>query len=184
MQLDTNQKVTIFGLIVAILVGTGYYLCKNLLTPVPPQTLLTPKSTAIFIHICGAVKNEGVYKVTADDHICDVIKMAGGGLPNADFSSLNLAEKVKDSQKIAIPFKAMLLPETRAAGALPQAAKKQKRINLNMASLAELDELPGVGPATAKKIIAARPFAKAEDVAKIPRFGKKKYEKIKDKIYI
>jgi competence protein ComEA len=134
------------------------------------------------VHICGAVKNEGVYKVTVDDRICDVIKMAGGGLAGADFSSLNLAEKVKEGQKIAIPFKAMLLPETKVSGALPQAAKKQKRINLNTASLAELDELPGVGPATAKKIIAARPFARVEDIMKVKRFGKSKFEKIKDRI--
>ncbi|OGC19020.1 hypothetical protein A3J90_06270 [candidate division WOR-1 bacterium RIFOXYC2_FULL_37_10] len=193
MQLDSNQKLTIIGLIIAIIIGSGYYAYKHLFIVQAPQPLLiqpvsalSSAGSAFLVHVCGAVKNEGVYKVRSDMRICDVIKLAGGGLPSADFSSVNLAEKIKDGEKIIILSKdrqEVSDKDEEITKKRPQ-KKTSKKVNINNASLLELDSLPGVGPATAKKIIEARPFSKVDDILKIPRFGKKKLEKLKDLVAI
>ncbi len=186
MQLDNNQKITFVGLIVAILVGSGYYFYNQLLVPASAKEILdipvTGESASFdaVVFISGAVKCEGVYKVQPQSRIFDVIKIAGGQLPSADFSSINLAEIIKDGQKITIPFKTGILKDYEGSGGSRR--DLSRKININMATAQELDELPGVGPATAKQIIEGRPFSKLEDLQKIPRFGKSKFEKIKDKI--
>jgi len=200
MQADPNQKLTIIGLIVAIIIGSGYYFYNHFLVPKPPeitsqnsinnnsQTPVIPAKAVV--HVCGAVRSEGVYSVNFNNRIYDVIKLAGGGMPNADFSSINLAERVKDGQKIEIPFKKLeQIVEDSTEQAVKNSKKldknsSNKKININTASAEELDSLPGVGLSTAKKIIAARPFGKVEDLLKVPRFGKSKLDKIKERIVI
>lgn len=194
MNLDSNQKLTIIGLIAAIFVGSGYYFYQNFLIPEKPQNILLDNPTSpneitvtseVIVNISGAVKHEGVYKLPRDSRIYNVIALAGGALVNADLSSINLAEKLKDGAKILIPFKGY--QDTggsggRISGDQKSRGKKEKKININRASVEELDELPGVGPSTAKKIVEARPFREISDLQKIPRFGKSKYDKLKDKI--
>ncbi len=196
MQLDNNQKITFIGLIVAILVGSSYYLYNHLLTPASPKEIIeAPTQEArsiseVIVYISGAVKYEGVYRVSSHSRVFDVIKLSGGQIPNADFSSINLAEVVKDGQKIVVPYIpsqniAGSVGEQRLTGSGGKSAASQasdKKININSATEAELDTLPGVGLATAKQIVEARPFSKTEDLIKISRFGKSKYEKIKDKV--
>jgi competence protein ComEA len=125
--------------------------------------------------------------------IFDVIKLSGGQIPNADFSSVNLAEVVKDGQRIVIPHAIVLVAGdqgTLGIGTKVLGAKvlgsvgNDKKININTATEAELDKLPGVGPATAKQIVEARPFSKIEDLLKISRFGKSKVERIRARVIL
>lgn len=194
MKLDSNQKLTIIGLIVAIFVGSGYYFYQNFLIPEKPQNILldNPASpneitvtSEVIVNISGAVKHEGVYRLSKDARIYNVIALAGGTLCNADLSSINLAEKLKDGEKVLIPCKLREIEGIEGGrGSVRDGGKRKswKKISINRASFAELDELPGVGPATAKKIVEARPFHEISDLQKIPRFGKSKYDKLKDKI--
>ncbi|MBI5700932.1 helix-hairpin-helix domain-containing protein [Candidatus Saganbacteria bacterium] len=193
MNFDLNQKLTFIGLIVAIVIGSGYYFYEHIFVPDPPQKMIDHiknnqqenKSSQIVVHIEGAVRNEGVFKVSFGTRIFDLIKLAGGELASADFSSINLAETVKDGQKIIIPRK--VYQDIRgSAGSVSEnqdnRERNNKKININRATKEELDALPGVGPATAKKIVNARPFNSIEDLKKIPRFSKSGFEKVKDRI--
>lgn len=193
MKLKDEHKLTLIGLAVALLVGGLAYAYNHFLVPSSPSEILDnpekiftrPVSSRLKVHVSGAVRREGVYVVKIGDRVVDLITLAGGSLPNADLSALNLAEEVKDGQKVVVPVKGY--PEIRQPGTRISEDRgirdgTGKKININTATVSELDELPGVGPATAQKIIDARSFSKLEDIMKIPRFGKSKFEKLKDRI--
>lgn len=195
MKLTDEHKLTIIGLLAAVIIGSLVYAYNHFLVPSSPSEILdkpekifekSPHSGRLKIHISGAVRREGVYVAKIGDRVVDLITLAGGSLPNADLSALNLAEEVKDGQKVVVPVKEyQSIGRSERDGAGKQRSRKterEQRININTATASELDELPGIGPATAQKIIEARPFSKLEDIAKIPRFGKSKFEKIKDRI--
>jgi len=188
-----ENRLTVIGLLVAVGVGGLVYCYSHFLVPSKPSDLLdkpsqvfeSPKSSGIIVQVSGAVRREGVYRLNLGDRILDAIKLAGGESGNADLSPINLAEEIKDGQKIVVPTK--VYQDTRGSvggrsGGQDIGGNQGQKINLNTASEKELDELPGVGPATARKIIEARPFSKPEDLLKIPRFGKNKVEKLKDKV--
>jgi len=191
MEISNEQKITIIGLVVAVLIGGIFYFYNHFLNPEKPSLLLNePKqifeSTGereIIVHVCGAVQWEGVYKMHLSDRVVNAIRIAGGPKTNAELSSINLAEELKDGQKIFIPEKIKPIIEAVA----PKSSGNQKNpvgslTNINSANEKELDDLPGIGPTTARKIIEARPFSKIEDLLKIERFGKSRLEKIKDRI--
>ncbi|MBU0630142.1 MAG: ComEA family DNA-binding protein [Candidatus Margulisbacteria bacterium] len=182
MQLAKEQQLLILGLVLSLLIGLGvmYFNPGNAspgLTILPPET--APK---VEVHLCGAVRNEGVYLVQGGDRLIDVIRMAGGSLPTADLSSVNLAEPVKDGQKIVIPLKVVLLMESGGAAA------PGGKVSLNFSDEKAFDDLPGVGASTAKAIVVYRkkngPFTRIEQIMEIPRFGKAKFEKIKGQLVL
>jgi len=193
MNLTKEQQLILLGLIASIVVGLGVMAYRHFLgEPTSAIVIENPKvvqpSVKILVHISGAVRREGVYKLKFGDRLLDAIKEAGGVLPNADLSALNLAELAKDGEKIIVPVKQEVLerisgnPDTRISGT------SQRKVNLNIADEKVLDSLPGVGPSTAKAIIEYRrtngPFARIEQIMEIPRFGKSKFERIKDRITI
>jgi competence protein ComEA len=131
----------------------------------------------VVIHLTGAVNREGVFRLKAGDRLLDALILAGGARPTADLSSLNLAEPLKDGAKIVIPEKIYLKITNNPATDV---------VSLNSANEEQLDALPGIGKSTAKQIIDYRqkhgPFAKIEQLLEIPRFGKAKLDRMKDKI--
>jgi len=193
LNLTKEQQLILLGLIASIVVGLGVMAYRHFQgEPTNAIVIENPKtfqpSVQILVHISGAVRREGVYKLKFGDRLLDAIKEAGGVLPNADLSALNLAEPVKDGEKIVVPVKRVVIeglsgdPDTRISGTA------LRKVNLNTADEKALDSLPGVGPSTAKAIIEYRrtngPFARVEQIMEIPRFGKSKFEKIKDRITI
>ncbi|MFH2033579.1 MAG: helix-hairpin-helix domain-containing protein [Candidatus Margulisiibacteriota bacterium] len=179
MRLSKEQTFTIIGLCLAIVVGGGIYLHKQISNRLQPELTIKEAPVAaapsIVVHICGRVKSPGVFKIKHGDRIMDVIELAGGAVPGADLELLNLAEKVKDGQKIVVPAKAAARKGQAGAGG---------RVNINSADQKELETLPSIGPSTAKRIIESRPYSSPEDLMKVPRIGKKTFEKLKDKISI
>lgn len=194
MKLKDEHKLTLIGLTVALLVGGLVYAYNHFLVPTQPSEILDnpekifikPASAGLKVHLSGAVRREGVYVVKIGDRVVDLVRLAGGSLANADLSALNLAEEVKDGQKIVVPAKEYqhigISEGGRSGNQNIRKGDKNRKININTATVSELDELPGIGPATAQKMIEARPFSKLEDLMKIPRFGKSKFEKLKDGI--
>lgn len=121
------------------------------------------KAPTIYVHICGAVKKPGVYKVRAGARIYDLIKQSGGLRKNAAGDYINQAQKVTDGQRIYIPMKKEV--DKLAAGELVQEnqentqANKEEAsglININTASAEELMTLPGIGQTKADSIIEYR----------------------------
>lgn len=129
----------------------------------------------ILVQVAGAAVNTGIVELKEGDRVKDAIDAAGGVLSDADVDSLNLARKVKDEEKIYIP-KVGEIVETHTA-------VSNELININKASSGELQNIPGIGPKTADKIVRYRegnPFVNIEDIKNVPGIGDKKFEEIKD----
>ena len=155
------------------------------------------EESKILIHITGAIKKEGVYELTEGDRIIDAINKAEGVTEEADTSQINMASKLEDGMKIYVPKKGENTENIQSQERQTENIQKTsetnnnensntKKININTASLEELDTLPGIGEATAQKIIDYRKekgkFSKIEDIKNVKGIGDSKFEKIKDKI--
>ena len=147
------------------------------------------EAAQIFVDISGEVKNPGVYQVSRDTRLFQVIEMAGGLTEYADADHVNRASFVEDGQKIIIPVKGSEYasgsnPESEYAGST---APVDGLININTASADELKTLTGVGDVTAEKIIeyrSSKAFKSKEDIMSVDGIGSKIYEKIKDHITV
>lgn len=142
-------------------------------------------SAVIYVDIGGEVNNPMLAQLKDGSRVDDAIKAAGGTTENADLTDINRAAFVEDGEKIYIPAKPEF--EESADGNYTQVYSDGK-ININTADAVELQELDGVGPATADKIIEYREqngrFSSAEDIKNVSGIGEKTFEKMKDDIKV
>ena len=141
----------------------------------------------IFVDIGGAVEKPGVYEVTKDTRLFEVVDMAGGLTEDADADQVNQASFVEDGQKIIIPEKGSTGSGDTASAAVIPADANNGLININTASADELKTLSGIGDVTAEKIIeyrSSKSFKSKEDIMSVDGIGSKTYEKIKDRITV
>lgn len=147
-------------------------------------TSSAPSVRLLFVHVAGAVGSPGLFQLPVGARVDDAIKAAGGAAPDADLATINLAAKVRDGDKISVPKQGQAQAGSAAAGGGGAGAK----VNLNLATIAELDALPGVGPSTAQKIIDFRTsfgaFRAPEDLMKVPGIGKKKFEQLSELVTV
>ena len=139
----------------------------------------------IFVDVKGAVKHPGVFETTKDKRVKDLIEEAGGLLEDADTSTLNLSQKVKDQMVIYV-LKHGEKPKQISDGGTSSSSGDM--ININTANLEQLMKISGVGKTKAEAIISYREkngdFKKKEDITKVRGIGKATFEKIKDKIEV
>ena len=197
MPLSTREKKLILGFICVL--GILFLWFKGAQTQNQPLSLLesigsqeesppildeneeSKEPQQVMVHISGAVHLPGLYQGNTDNRVADMVKMAGGFLPEADQSAINLAKKVRDEEKIHVPK----IGETPAPQTGVETGNGQGLININSADEKALKELPGVGEKTAQKIITYReetPFSSIEDLKNVPGIGDKKFEEMKDYI--
>lgn len=158
--------------------------------PEIPQDTITQESpnqqnnVTIYADICGCVKNPGVYELAEGTRIFQLIEEAGGLTDDADIAGLNRAEVVTDGQKIIIP--AIGEDTGTAEGTSGAYTDAGGRININKADAKQLQEIPGVGPATADKIIQYREshgkFSAVDDIKNVSGIGDKTFERMKEYI--
>lgn len=138
------------------------------------------KSATIFVHLVGEVINPGIYQLESGSRVMDAVFAAGGFTKSADDASVNLAREVTDGEQVVI-FKKGQAPQI-----VGNNAGSAGQISLNRASQAELEDLPGVGPALAQRIIDWRDanggFKKKEDLLNISGIGDKLFAGIKDQV--
>ena len=138
----------------------------------------------IFVDVKGAVKHPGVFETTKDKRVKDLIEEAGGLLDDADTSTLNLSQKVKDQMVIYV-LKHGEKPKQISDSS---SSSNTDVININTANKEQLMKILGVGKTKAEAIIAHREkngdFKKKEDITKVRGIGKSTFEKIKDKIEV
>ncbi|MBN1265603.1 MAG: ComEA family DNA-binding protein [Anaerolineales bacterium] len=151
-----------------------------------PVTLLPPPTSEPYtIHICGAIATPGVYNLPTDAIVADAINAAGGTTEKADLETINLAAAVADGQKLYIPY---LQPTSSASTTAEQTRSNNDLVNLNLAEAPELERLPGIGPATAKKIVEFRdlhgPFIEIDDLLQVSGIGEAKLEQIRDMVTV
>jgi competence protein ComEA len=124
------------------------------------------------VHVAGAVRHPGVYRMPAGARVEAAVRRAGGPARRADLGAVNLAAEVEDGRQILVPRRGP--GGGVAAGVAPEPAPGQP-LNLNTATLEQLDTLSGVGPATAQKILDAREerggFGSIEELGEIPGIG-------------
>lgn len=148
----------------------------------------TQTAADILADIEGAVIHPGVYKLPFGSRVNDLLIAAGGLSLQADRewieAFLNKAEKLDDGAKIYIPAKGEAEKTNTVIGSSLSAntAAKEEKININSASLAELDTLYGVGPATAQKIIDNRPYQSIEDLLTKKILNRRTYDRIKNQL--
>ena len=175
----------LLGLFVAVLV---WVVARN---PSGQAVTLRPPPTEqpIVVQIAGAVPRPGVYALARGSRVQDAISAAGGFLAEADKTGINLARALEDGEQLEIPYTEGASPVLGTPlPASTESASSAELININTASLAELDSLPGIGPTTAQKIIDYReqsgPFLAKEDIINVSGIGPGTYERIKDLITV
>ncbi|MFP5314544.1 MAG: helix-hairpin-helix domain-containing protein, partial [Actinomycetes bacterium] len=136
----------------------------------------TPASGAgtVVVHVAGAVHAPGVVEAAAGSRVFEVLERAGGALPEADLSAVNLAAAVLDGQQILVPRIGEPLPPPDA-GTAPAAGTAGAPVNINTAGATDLEVLPRVGPVLAERIVQWRAehgsFARPEDLDAVPGIG-------------
>ena len=188
--LERYRGILVLILIAIILVGLVLFLglrpstappILSVLTPAPsPEPTFTPMP--IRIYVSGAVGHPDVYTLPPDSIVKDAIQAAGGATDAADLERINLASPLTDGQQVHVP---RVDEPNPTIPSLSQPAVSA-RVNINTASVPELDSLPGIGPATAQHIVEYRqahgPFAKIEDIMGVLGIGQATFEKIRQLI--
>ncbi len=154
------------------------------------QEAQAPAAVA-YVDISGEVNKPGVYKVTSETRLFEVIDMAGGLTENADPDSLNRAEKVKDGEKIIVLSYDESSESKNSSSSVPDYSltnDEVDKVNINTADSSELQTIPGIGPAKAQSIIDYREqngyFTTTEDIMDVTGIGQKTYASIKDYIVV
>ncbi|TFJ39109.1 hypothetical protein CKN73_11210 [Carnobacterium divergens] len=151
-----------------------------------------PSPEKLVVDIKGAVKNPGVYGVTSDMRLIDAINLAGGFTGEADQSQMNLALRLTDQLMIYVPKNGeeLTMEQSLKSGEKvnEEVASKGLKVNLNTASVAELQTLAGVGLKKAEDIIRYREengsFQQIEELTKVSGIGEKTYEALKEQLTV
>jgi len=162
------------------------------------QTRAEESSATLFVHVVGAVRHPGVYELTQGARVQEAVESAGGCLESAAPQGLNLARPVADGEQVVVPtldeWERALETAAPGTGADLNVSPGQVAgpgtglIDLNSADAAALETLPGIGPATAAKIVADReangPFQSVDDLARVSGIGPKKIEALRDLVTV
>ena len=142
----------------------------------------------ITVDVKGAVKSPGIYDLPAGSRVHDAVQKAGGLTEQADSKSLNLAQKVSDEALVYVPSKGEEAASQQTASGTPPSSSKEKKVNLNKASLEELKQVKGLGGKRAQDIIDHREangkFKSVDELKKVSGIGAKTIEKLKDYVTV
>lgn len=153
----------------------------------------SPVQAQFFIHLAGEIKKPGVYLLPAGSRLFEAIALAGGFSARADQSSVNLVRPIMDGEQILVLGKTVGVTNGVTGGASSLtgpigAGGRSAKINLNQATVAQLDTLPGIGPAIAQRIVDWRtangPFRSLSDLTKISGIGEKLVSGIRDAVVL
>jgi len=134
--------------------------------------------TTIFVHVVGDVAKAGVYELSTGSRVVDAIAAAGGANRAAKLINLNLARVLFDGEQIIVGNHQLQ----------PNNANQPSKLNLNLATSSQLEELPGIGPVIASRIVQHRdsngPFRQISEIQQVAGIGDVIYSKIKDQISV
>jgi competence protein ComEA len=203
VRLSKREQVIVIGFLVLILAVSGIYMYgrPGLSSEVPLPKANQPESSnpgetakqdvpakpagEVKVDVKGAVHSPGVYSLPAGARIGDAIQVAGGPTDEADLTSVNLAQKIADGAMVAVPTKN---ERSSQAGSNKTTYTSEGKININTATVEQLDALDGIGSTRAKAIVQYRdqngPFQSVDDLLKVKGFGPKLLETIKDRLVV
>lgn len=183
-----RQRVAAVFLLILLGVG-GFILFVINSRPKGVEFPVNSESKPIYAHICGAVQKPGIIRLKPGTRVFEALKKAGGALPNADLSQVNLAQFVEDGEQIYLPVKGEPPRTAKVASRRKIRVKENTKpkfsgpVNLNTATRAQLESIPGIGPALSERIIRFRqehgPFQTYEELDKVSGIGKSSLEKFR-----
>ncbi len=181
-----NLQGTVAGVAVVLLVGGALWFGfgpdqQPPLAPVP--FVDETASMTVIVHVSGAVVHPGVVAVRAEGRVADALAAAGGAAGDADLAKVNLAATIRDGDLIVVP---RMLATGATADGDSSTGIESAGIDINSSPASQLEDLPGVGPVLAKRIVAYRedhgPFSVIEDLLDVPGIGEAKLAGIRDGI--
>jgi len=170
------------ALLVVALVLAGRYLAQAGAPTAsrPPERVAlarAPAAPLLVVHVVGAVRRPGLYRLKEGARVADALELAGGTTAKAELSLVNLAAPVADGIQVVVPRRGA---QTVAAGT-PAAAGP---VQLNSATVEQLDALPGIGPVTAQRIVEHRQahgaFRTVDELDAVPGIGPARVEQLKE----
>jgi competence protein ComEA len=173
-------------IVIGVLLGAGVLFLVTRPPRGAPITLLpAPSPAPITVYVSGGVNHAGLYALPSGSRVNDAIQAAGGLSNDASGGALNLAKILADGEQIDVPI---LIITTVTGGSSRSNNPSLALVDINTATLEQLDTLPNIGPITAQGIIDYRntngPFARIEDIMNVPRIGQATFDKIKDLIMV
>jgi competence protein ComEA len=150
--------------------------------PLPAQT--APAN--VVVHVVGAVRRPGLYRLDQGARIADAVARAGGARRKADLAGVNLAAPLADGEQVVVPERGAAVPGAagRAGGGAAAPGASTGPVHLSTATLEQLDALPGVGPVTAQKILDYREqhgaFTSVDELDAVPGIGPARMEQLRD----
>lgn len=185
LHFSRNQKIAL-SIIASVVLALSVLIVLrgntqiNAAPEIIPVTIAEPE---IFVDVTGAVNNPGVYSLTGRSRVIDAIKAAGDSAPGADLSTINLARVLNDGEQIYVDSTVV-----NSSGQRVSKKVSSGPININRATLRQLDALDGIGPVIAGRIIEYRKkngsFLTIDDLQKVSGIGAAKFAQIKSKVRI
>jgi competence protein ComEA len=198
-----RQRVAVALLALAALLGAGVVWARATPRlagqgPVAPadQTLPraapdSPSATGprdrVAVHVAGRVRRPGLVRLPAGSRVHDAIRAAGGVTAGADLDAVNLARRLTDGEQVFVPGPGDPPPPPPPGAGPTSGAAPSAPLDLNTATLEQLDALPGVGEVTAGRIIAyrsAHPFSAVDELLEVPGIGQRRFEQLKDLVTV
>jgi len=197
--LERNRRYLFLVLLNLIALGGMFFVLRRpaspgveIVLPTPgssPTAAPTPTPAPIVVYVSGAVAQPDVYALPPGSLVKQAIVAAGGFLPDADQARVNLAQSLQDGQQIHVPrVGEASIPLPSSGGGASTGTNPRGLVNINTASQAELESLPGIGPALAQRIIDYRqangPFERIEDLKRVRGIGDATFEGLREYITV
>jgi competence protein ComEA len=180
--------LAVLGLLLLIGAGLAYMRARPAAAVSPPSGAVSASPSAgasagpantIVVDVVGAVHKPGVYDFAQGARVIDAVRAAGGFLPDAEPQAINLARPLVDGEQVVVPKKGETPPGAASGGSAQQPGGK---VNINSATASDFENLPGIGPVLAQKIVDYReqhgPFRSIQDLMKVIGIGQKKFDSL------
>jgi competence protein ComEA len=194
-EIDKRQLAVYVAAAIAIALIGARYLKESARSSPPARASASAArlrvdrpSARVVVHVTGAVRRPGVYRLPSWGRLDLAVRRAGGPAQGADLEGVNLASKVADGQQVVVPRRGSPGAAVAGVGAGVGAggAAPSQPVSLNTATAEQLDELEGIGPMTAQKILEWRTqhggFRSVDDLKQIGGIGPKRFASLKDKV--
>ncbi len=195
VSVSRSTALLVAGALLVVLVLAGHRLSRagsasapEIAAPLEPVTPTAATKKMLVVHVVGAVRRAGLYRLPDGSRIADAVHRAGGATRHADLAAINLAAPLVDGVQVLVPRRVApgAAPPETAGGASGSGAQGLggPKPSLSSATAEDLDQLPGVGPVTAQKIIDYRtahgPFRSVDDLDAVPGIGPARIEQLRD----
>jgi competence protein ComEA len=185
LTLDRRRLIAVGAVLLVALALGGRLLSRPGHTSVPSPirvaaSVQTTVASQVFVHVVGAVRRPGLYRLTEGSRVADALRRAGGTTRRAQLELVNLAARLADGEQVVVPRRG----SSAVAVSSGAPAGQSGPVHLNTATLEQLDSLPGVGPVTAQKILDWRQthgaFGSVDELDAIPGIGPARLAQLRD----